>query len=146
MSANTSTGLPWRMGTCVEIKFYGVFMAWRCWFLTARRGQHPTHWLLSTRMGTGGGLGTARGFGCGGGLGCGGGAGLGGGLGVGFGGGEGFGGGVGLGFCSTRGGGGTACGGGFGAGAGAAPEGSLLNLSLNSSAVSSPSKPGPGTK
>ena len=102
-------------------------------------------WLISTQVGTGGGLGTARGFGCGGGLGCGGGAGLGGGLGVGFGG-VGLGGGEGLGFCSTRGGGGTACGGGFGAGGGTAPEGSLLNLSLNSSAVSSPSKPGPGTK
>ena len=26
---------------CVEIKFYGTFsMAWRCRFLTARRGQH----------------------------------------------------------------------------------------------------------
>jgi len=94
MSANTSTGLPWRMGT-------------------------------------GGGFGTGLAFGCGGGVGCGGGAGFGG---------------VGLGFCKTRGGGGTGCGGGFGAGGGAAPDGSLLNLSLNSSAVSSPSKPGPGTK
>ena len=46
------------VGTCVEIKFYGAFFASTSTPSTRRlldgvAMPHPTHWLISTQVGTG---------------------------------------------------------------------------------------------